>query len=137
MKGMMEPQFTQLIPRVLPTLWHPSCLMKAMKTRIIVLLLLAVTSPISARQIKIIPGNVADGERVLQDKGCLSCHSIDGRGGTRAPDFARPTGGVNKPGLLAAKMWNHSPAMFAEFEAQKREVPKISAAEAANLYAYF
>lgn len=100
--------------------------------------LLALVLTVSAAgQVKMMPGNVAEGERVLQDKGCLSCHSLNGKGGTRAPDFAKPTGEVGKPGLLAAKMWNHSPAMFAEFDAQKRAVPSMSAAEAANLYAYF
>jgi len=101
-------------------------------------LFVAVLPPSTASgQVKLLPGNAANGERVLQDKGCLSCHAINGRGGTRAPDFAAPTGRVNNPGLLAGRMWNHSPAMFAEFEAQKREVPKMSNAEAADLYAYF
>ena len=100
-------------------------------------LVAALSTSAAAGQVKILPGNVSAGERVLQEKGCLSCHAMNGRGGTRAPDFAKPTGEINKPGLLAAKMWNHSPAMFAEFDAQKREVPGLSAAEAANLYAYF
>ena len=88
-------------------------------------------------QVKVMPGSVAGGERVLADKGCLGCHSINGKGGTRAPDFANPTGRTSKPGLLAAEMWNHSPAMWTEFEAQKKPVPALTSNEAADLYAYF
>ena len=36
--------------------------------------------------------SVAAGERVLADKGCLSCHSLNGQGGNRAPDFSNPHG---------------------------------------------
>jgi len=103
----------------------------------LVVLLTILPASIASGQVKLAPGNVADGERVLQDKGCLSCHALNGRGGTRAPDFAAPSGEVSSPGLLAARMWNHSPAMFAEFDTQRREVPKMSNAEAADLYAYF
>ena len=88
-------------------------------------------------QIKVMPGSVAGGERVLEQKGCMSCHSINGKGGTRAPDFANPTGRTSKPGLLAAEMWNHSPSMWSEFEAQKKPVPSLTSNEAADLYAYF
>jgi mono/diheme cytochrome c family protein len=98
---------------------------------------MAILPLAAAGQVMVVPGTVAGGESVFQSKGCLSCHSLNGKGGTRAPDFANPSGVTNKPALLAAEMWNHAPAMFAEFEAQKRDVPGLTSSEAADLYAYF
>ena len=100
-------------------------------------LALLIVSGAAMGQIKVMPGSVVAGERVLDEKGCLSCHSLHGKGGNRAPDFAVPTGRTRKPGLLAAEMWNHSPSMWAEFESQGRPIPSLSSTEAADLYSYF
>jgi len=108
-----------------------------MKTSLFVILAVIVVSAVAVGQVKVMPGNVAAGERVLDQKGCLSCHSINGKGGNRAPDFSNPTGRTSKPSLLAAKMWNHSPSMWAEFESQNKPIPTLSTMEAADLYAYF
>jgi len=108
-----------------------------MKTALFVLLALISISALAVGQVKVMPGSVAAGERVLTEKGCLSCHSLNGKGANRAPDFSNPTGRTSKPGLLAAEMWNHSPAMWAEFESQSKPVPTLSPMEAADLYAYF
>lgn len=108
-----------------------------MKTSVIGILALALICAVANAQVKVVPGNAARGERVMQEKGCLSCHSLNGKGASRAPDFANPTGRTNKPGLLAAEMWNHSPSMWMEFESQKRPVPALTSADAADLFAYF
>ena len=108
-----------------------------MKSLLLFILGLMLAVSVVIAQVKIMPGSVAGGERVLAEKGCLGCHSINGKGGSRAPDFANPTGRTSKPGLLAAEMWNHSPAMWSEFEAQKKPVPSLTSNEAADLYAYF
>jgi cytochrome c2 len=108
-----------------------------MKSWLFPILGLMLAGAVVFGQIKVMPGSVAGGERVLEQKGCISCHSINGKGGSRAPDFANPTGRTAKPGLFAAEMWNHSPAMWSEFEAQKKPVPTMSSNEAADLYAYF
>lgn len=88
-------------------------------------------------QVITMPGNVEDGRHVLEEKGCLSCHALDGVGGTQAPDFAKSGNLEKKPGSLATEMWNHGPNMWAQFEADKREVPTMTPSEAADLYAYF
>src|SRR3954462_8636453 len=97
-----------------------------MKSCMFVLFALILTSVVALAQVKVMPGSVAAGERVLTEKGCLSCHSLNGKGANRAPDFSNPTGRTSKPGLLAAEMWNHSPAMWAEFESQNKPVPSLS-----------
>jgi hypothetical protein len=67
-----------------------------MKIWLFLLLALTLASAAAVGQVKLMPGNVARGERVLEQKGCLSCHSLNGKGGQRAVDFANPTGLTNK-----------------------------------------
>ena len=107
-----------------------------MRTVVVVLSSLILAS-VTIGQVKVMPGSVAGGERVLEQKGCLSCHSLNGKGGNRAPDFSNPTGRTSKPAMLAAEMWNHSPSMWSEFESQNKPVPAMSSTEASDLYAYF
>ena len=90
-----------------------------------------------AMQVKVMPGSVLRGERLLEDKGCLRCHAVSGRGGNRAPDFARTSGKAKTPALFASAIWNHSPKMWAEFEAVGQQVPPLGSAEVADLFAYF
>ena len=90
-----------------------------------------------APQVTVMPGSVTEGTRVLTDKGCLQCHSVNGLGGNRAPDFARSSMKSRTPALFATEMWNHSPKMWAEFESQGKQVPALSSAEVADLFAYF
>ena len=90
-----------------------------------------------ALQVAVMPGSMVRGEQLLDDKGCLGCHALDGQGGNRAPDFARSSGKARTPGLFASAMWNHSPEMFREFEAAGRQVPSLSSADVADLFAYF
>jgi cytochrome c2 len=104
---------------------------------VLALLLLRMVTPLAARQVVVMPGSVIQGERLLEDKGCLRCHAINGRGGDRAPDFARPAARARTPDLFASVMWNHSPRMRAEFELQERPVPALGSAEVADLFAYF
>jgi mono/diheme cytochrome c family protein len=94
-------------------------------------------SAIPREQVKIMPGSVMGGAVVLRDKGCLDCHAINGRGGNRAPDFAKPSGHASTPELFATEMWNHTPRMWAEFKTIGRDVPPLTSLEAADLFAYF
>src|SRR5262249_11115069 len=71
-------------------------------------------------QTTVMPGSVLRGERLLDEKECLHCHAVNGRGGNRAPDFTRSPTRANTPALFASVMWNHSPRMWAEFELQGR-----------------
>ena len=50
------------------------------------------------------------------------CHSLDGRGGKRAPDFVRSSGRSRTPALFASAMWNHGPKMWSEFESAGQPV---------------
>jgi len=71
-------------------------------------------------QITVMPGSVVRGERLLDEKGCLHCHAVNGRGGNRAPGFTRSSSRANTPALFASVMWNHSPKML---NSNCRDVP--------------
>ncbi len=60
------------------------------------------------------------GQQLVQRKGCLTCHSVRGKGGKIGADFAESKVVTTAAGV-AAGMWNHSRLM--EAQAQKQEVP--------------
>ena len=93
---------------------------------VLALLLLRMATPLPARQVVVMPGSVIQGERLLDDKGCLRCHAMNGRGGNRAPDFAGSPARARTPDLFAGVMWNHSPRMWVEFESQGRPIPALT-----------
>jgi cytochrome c len=103
----------------------------------VVLIAMGVAVSLPAAQVTIMPGSVAQGERLLEDKGCLRCHAVNGRGGSRAPDFVRSSSGARTPALFASVIWNHSPRMWAEFKVQERQIPQLDSSEVADLFAYF
>jgi mono/diheme cytochrome c family protein len=96
-----------------------------------------VLAAFPAAQVKIMPGSVVRGEALLEDKACLSCHALNGRGGSGAPDFAALSSRNKTPSGLAGAMWNHSPRMWAEYQARNRQVPALTSFEAADLFSYF
>ena len=98
------------------------------------LFLLAATAH---SQIEIVPGSAFRGERIFGEKGCINCHSVNGAGGTTAPDLAERSARLYSPELLASVMWNHGPTMWERIEASGAAIPALSSAEAADLFAYF
>ena len=55
----------------------------------------------------------ARGAQLFESLSCVQCHSINGKGGTAAPDLGRRIDRDFTPASLAATMWNHAPAMWA------------------------
>ena len=55
-------------------------------------------------------GSSARGQQLVQTKGCVACHSVRGKGGKVAADFAT-SNVVGSPAALIAAMWNHSRSM--------------------------
>src|SRR5689334_7421416 len=83
----------------------------------LVVAFLGIPTLLTAGQVTVMPGSVIQGERLLDEKGCLRCHAVNGRGGKRAPDFTRASSEARTPALFASVLWNHSPKMWEEFEA--------------------
>ena len=88
-------------------------------------------------QLQTLPGSVIRGERILTSAGCLSCHSLKGKGGTRGPDLAVPSRSAGTPALFAMSLWNHMPTMLAEIEASRVAAPDLKPGDAADLFAFF
>jgi cytochrome c2 len=103
---------------------------------VLCVVVIAVTIP-AAGQVKVMPGSVVRGEGILENKGCLDCHGLKGRGGSRAPDFSQLAGQNKPPALLATEMWNHMPKMWSDFQALQRQVPVLTSSESADLFAFF
>lgn len=81
-------------------------------------------------------GNADTGRRRLRDKGCLDCHSIDGRGGGNAPDLGQVRGLGSPPAVIAA-LWNHLGVDTGVEEAHVEEWPAIRPEEMADIVAFF
>jgi mono/diheme cytochrome c family protein len=86
---------------------------------------------------ELILGDAQRGAELLRTEKCLSCHSMRGDGGTSAPDLGRMTGRNYTPSWMASIMWNHAPTMWAAMEKQGIPKPRLTEAQAADLFAYF
>jgi cytochrome c2 len=80
-------------------------------------------------------GDGRRGERRVQDKGCLRCHTIYNKGGRLAPDFATSNVVSSQVGQVSA-MWNHGRQM--ENLAKRRAVvlPTLTAQELSDITRY-
>ena len=75
------------------------------------------------------------GSRVFGAKGCVTCHAINGSGGTVGPDLAR----IARPHTffdLAAGLWNHAPRMAERMRQLNVPRPRLEGGEAGDLVAF-
>jgi mono/diheme cytochrome c family protein len=80
-------------------------------------------------------GSARRGARAVADKGCLTCHSIKGKGGKAAADFATSSV-VGSPASLIAALWNHAPSMEASAQKQGMAWPVLEGRDLADIAAY-
>jgi cytochrome c2 len=79
------------------------------------------------------PGNADRGRQLFWEKQCLSCHTLNGRGGKgAAPDLAQ-TKGLDSPAALIAALWSHGDLMAESSQSW----PPLKADEVAHLMAFF
>ena len=95
----------------------------------------SVGSQASRRRIFQSPGNPQNGAVLFEDKGCISCHTIGGKGNDEAPnlEFRKWDLSVNE---IAAILWNHSSAMNELMEEKNLAWPHFSSSEMADVIAY-
>jgi mono/diheme cytochrome c family protein len=84
----------------------------------------------------LLPANSHRGWILFREKGCISCHSIRGEGGTIGPDL-----GSNRPlprtlTQMAGRMWNHSPEMWAAMKAKGIERTTFEGQQMADLISF-
>ncbi|HUA86358.1 MAG TPA: c-type cytochrome [Bryobacteraceae bacterium] len=77
------------------------------------------------------------GEGLFQTLHCIQCHSVNGHGGTIAPDLGRLVDRNFTPASLAATMWNHAPTMWAAMRERNVTAGDLTDQGAADLLAYF
>jgi len=80
-------------------------------------------------------GNSTRGQQLVQSKGCVACHSVRGKGGKLAADFATSTV-VGSPAAMVSAMWNHSRSMEDQAAKQGLKLPKLKGQELADIAAY-
>lgn len=79
----------------------------------------------------------ARGAGLFETLACVQCHSINGKGGTVAPDLGRRIDRDFTPASLAATMWNHAPAMWSAMRDRNVQAGDLNDQAAADLFAYF
>ena len=77
------------------------------------------------------------GADFFQAQGCVNCHALKGSGPSKAPDLGRRLDRNYTPAGIAARMWSHAPVMWAAMSQEKVPIPKVSAEEAGDLFAFF
>ncbi len=82
-------------------------------------------------------GDARRGVEVFRAQKCVTCHSVNGLGGKSAPDLGQLPAKSYAPSDLAGRMWNHAPRMWAALEQAGIERPRLTAQQAADLFAYF
>jgi len=80
-------------------------------------------------------GNPQQGRRLMERKGCLNCHALDGQGGTIASDFSTLEfdKGVTE---MAGLMWNHGAEMISAMKKTGVVWPRFTDDEMADLIAF-
>jgi mono/diheme cytochrome c family protein len=91
----------------------------------------------SALAAGIVPGDARRGEEVFRNEQCVQCHSINGKGGSAAPDLAKRVSRDYTPAVMASLMWNHAPDMWEGMKRQGITRPTLTPESAADLFAYF
>lgn len=80
-------------------------------------------------------GSAARGRELVQSKSCLTCHSVIGKGGKIAADFAT-SNVVGSPAAIVAGMWNHSKFMEEQARKQGVALPQLKGQELADIATY-
>jgi len=84
---------------------------------------------------QILPDAPAKGGQILTSKGCVRCHAIKGQGGTAGPDLGEIDLGDTQLDL-AARVWNHTPAMIVGMERAGMPRPTLTGQEFTEISAY-
>lgn len=82
-------------------------------------------------------GDARRGRELFQSRNCVACHSVNGVGGSSAPDLALSVSRGFSPYQLAALLWNHAPRMWIALRTKGIALPELSEQDGADLFVYF
>lgn len=119
----------------LPNTWMPNPLMSEREAGLLTTYLLSRKEPkleqlYSAGLPEPTPEQVETGKRLFREARCISCHAVEGRGGTIGPELTRVASKV-KPGWLRA--WLENPKQYLprtrmpQFSFPEKEIAAIAA----------
>ena len=86
---------------------------------------------------QITTGDASRGEQLVRDRGCVSCHKLNGAGGNKASDLATRRSRDFTPADLAGVLWSHPPSAWTPAGAKSQATTAITPAEGADLFAFF
>ena len=83
-------------------------------------------------------GDPRKGQQLFTSKGCSSCHSYGGSGGTDAPplDFMKGQLSASEIADMSGVIWNHVPGMLPHFKEEGIHFPTFNGNQMADLIAY-
>jgi cytochrome c2 len=82
------------------------------------------------------PGDVAKGQQLFMDKGCVLCHYAPRSAEKRfAPDLSA-SAALSSPVALSSAMWNHAPVMEAQIRERGLPWPRFRGDEVRDLVEY-
>ena len=86
-------------------------------------------------------GDANRGAALIQNEGCLQCHSVNGAGAGHeasndAPDLASRLASTYRPAALASALWNHTPAMWAELKDKRVGQTQATESDWEDMFAY-
>jgi mono/diheme cytochrome c family protein len=83
-------------------------------------------------------GDPQRGAQLFSSKGCSSCHSYGGSGGTDAPalDFMKGHLSPSEVAAMSGVIWNHVPRMVSHFKEEGVPFPTFRGNQMADLIAY-
>jgi mono/diheme cytochrome c family protein len=81
------------------------------------------------------PGDATAGQRVFRREGCVSCHAVNGKGGSLGPDLGKLQRFAS-PLVVAQQIWNHGPRMLANIRRRGMAPPSFAPGDLADLSAY-
>jgi mono/diheme cytochrome c family protein len=82
-------------------------------------------------------GDARRGEQIFQNERCIQCHSVNGKGGSAAPDLGKHIARAFTPAAMTSLMWNHAPQMWSAMRQAGIVKSTLSEESAADLFAYF
>jgi len=81
------------------------------------------------------PGSVAKGKKLLETKGCMTCHAIAGEGGTVGPNLDQIQHYAS-PLYIVQAMWNHGPKMQEQIKKSSMKYPTLSGRDINDITVY-